>query len=179
MSDSIQNELLCNKDSILHLFVGKQIGSGASRRVYELNHREDAVIKVEYTGRTFHNQTEWAIWQSVKDTALSDWFVKCLDIDSVGNVLLQAKTKPFECNADFREALRRTRGGVLPKFFDDIHYGNFGLYNDRVACHDYGYHKFFENAFHDSLVELGFIEYDKPDEDANYISKEKQFALNI
>jgi hypothetical protein len=176
---SIFDEVICNKDSILGLLVGKSIGSGASRRVYELEHRKDAVIKVEHTGRTFHNQTEWLVWQDVKDTPVADWFVKCLDIDSVGNVLLQARTEPFNCDKDFRAALQSTRGGVLPKFFDDIHYGNFGMYNGRVACHDYGYHKFFSNAFHDASVELGYIEYDKPDEDANYLTKEKQFALNI
>lgn len=164
MSWDVTKEHYMLKDSALHLFVGDKIGGGASRHVYAIEGDDTRVLKIEHTGKTFHNQTEWLIWQEVKDWPISDWFAPCIDIDGYGNVMIQGRTEPFECNKDFRDAVTKTRGGVIPAVFDDIHYGNFGLYDGRVTCHDYGYHKFFEQIAREMSVEAGYIKYDDPEQ---------------
>jgi hypothetical protein len=159
---TIHDECKTNRESIIDLYVGKKIGGGASRRVYELVGDSSRVMKVEHTGWSFHNQTEWRIWQEVKQWPIADWFAKCIDIDACGNILIQQRTVPFECEQDFREQLRKTRGGYLPTCFADTHYGNFGMLDGRVTCHDYGYHKFLVFGAERTCQELGYLEYDKP-----------------
>lgn len=162
MSRSITEEGDLLKNSALNLVVGRSLGSGASRRVYELLYDKTLVMKVEHTGKTFHNQTEWLIWECVREWPISDWFAPCVDIDGYGNVLIMKRTEPFESEKDFKAAITRTRGGVIPKVFDDIHYGNFGLYDGRVTCHDYGYHTFFEQIAREMSVDAGYITFDPP-----------------
>lgn len=165
MSDFVvQDEFPTLKNSILSLTVGRCIGSGASRRVYESLWDSSLVIKVEHAGKTFHNQTEWLIWQEVKHWhVLRDWYAPCIDIDGYGNVLIQKRTEPFDCKDEFKKAITRTRGGVIPAIFDDIHYGNFGMLDGVVVCHDYGYHKFFEKIAQDMSIDAGFLKYDDPE----------------
>lgn len=168
MSDSdnpkwtIHDECRANRESIIDLFVGKKIGGGASRRVYEMLGHTDKVIKIEHTGWSFHNQCEWNIWREVKDWPISDWFAKCIDIDAIGNCLVQERTQPFYSDREFRDALRKTRGGILPEVFSDTHYANFGLVDDRVVCHDYGYNKFLYFGARKMCEELGYLKYDIP-----------------
>ena len=121
------------KNSILYAFVGDQIGSGASRDVFEVEHDKTIVMKVERTGRTFHNQTEWLVWKEVKDWPIAEWFAPCTGIDGYGNVLFMKRTEPFDCEKDFKAAVTKTRGGVIPKVFDDVHYANFGMLDGRVT----------------------------------------------
>lgn len=167
------------KNSILSLFVGDKIGSGASRDVYSLLHRPDCVLKVEFEARTFNNQTEWLVWEEMRGWPIADWFAPCVDIDSYGNVLIQKRTKPFRCEKDFHAALTKTRGGVVPAVFDDVHYGNFGMLDGRVVCHDYGYHRFFEKAARDMSVEAGYITFDKPEPEEYDVTEGGQLALDL
>lgn len=169
------------KDCVVALFVGDLIGEGASRSVYELLGNDSHVLKVERTGLTFHNQTEWLIWDEAKDWVIADWFAPCVSIESWGTALVQKRTKPFETLNEFRDALQKTRGGLLPKIFSDTHYENFGMLNDRVVCHDYGYNRMIRTGIESMCEQLGFFEYDKPEE---YIRshrnhKEGQLYLDI
>lgn len=151
------------KNSILAMFVGDKIGSGASRDVFDVVHDESIVMKVETSGRTFHNQTEWLIWREMKAWPISDWFAPCVEIDSYGNAMFQKKTEPFKCDRDFKAALMKTRGGVIPDVLQDIHYANFGMLDGRVVCHDYGYHGFYEQIAREMSINAGYIKYDDPD----------------
>ncbi len=181
--DVTYDEEKVNKDSILSMFVGEKLGSGASRRVYAIVGDDDRVLKVEHTGRTFHNQTEWLIWEVVKEWPISDWFAPCFEIDSYGNCLIQGRTTPFDSAKDFHASVRTTRGGVIPSVFDDVHYANFGLYDGRVTCHDYGYHKFFDQVARDMSIEAGYIKYDAPDTEGDKVPHDftegGQFVLNL
>lgn len=167
------------KNSILSVFVGDRIGSGSSRDVYNVLHDPTLVMKVETAARTFHNQTEYLIWQEVRDWPISDWFAPCIDIDSYGNVLFQKKTKGFDSEQEFRAAITRTRGGVIPKVFEDIHYANFGLLNGIVTCHDYGYHGFFEQVAREMSIDAGYIKFDKDERTAFDVTDEGQLALDL
>lgn len=151
------------KNCILELFVESEpLGEGASRTVYAVRDDATLVLKVERTGKTFHNMTEWLVWQEVKDWPIADWFAPCLKIDSWGTALLQRRTVPFASEREFRDALRQTRGGYLPSIFSDTHYDNFGMLNGIVVCHDYGYHKMIYNGAKALCEELGYLEYDAP-----------------
>jgi hypothetical protein len=132
------------KEYALNLFVGKRIGRGAFRRVYAVD--KYRVLKVEYTGREFCNMMEAKVWHYVRDTPLEDWFAPVLEIEPMGVAMLQSRTQPFDSEADFKKALEETRGGILPLFFDDVHYGNFGMLDGRVVCHDYGFNHFLKSA---------------------------------
>lgn len=151
------------KNCILELFIDEEpIGEGASRTVYAVKGDPSVVVKVERTGHTFHNMTEWLVWQEVKDWPIADWFAPCVKIDSWGTALMQRRTRPFQSEREFREALRKTRGGLLPSVFADTHYHNFGMLNEVVVCHDYGYHKMLYNGAKSLCEELGYLEFDPP-----------------
>jgi len=160
---AIFDEVQQLKNCVLELFVGiDPIGEGNSRRVYTLTRDDSLVLKIEYTGKTFHNPVEWLVWNEVKDWPINDWFAPCIAIDSWGSALLQRRTQPFESEKDFNEALRRTRGGRLPEILADTHYHNFGLLNDQVVCHDYGYHRFLRQGAQAMCQELGYLQFDEP-----------------
>lgn len=144
----ITDESKIVKDCILHFFVGKRIGKGAYRHVYRLNGGDgkDCVLKVEWCDREFCNMTEWKVWNAVKDTPLEHWFAPCVSIDLMGVALVQKKTKVFEDQDEFHAYVEKHCNGTLPSFFDDIHFGNFGIFEGRLVCHDYGFNHFLDEA---------------------------------
>jgi hypothetical protein len=168
------------KNSILTMFLGQCLGKGSSREVYELVHDASLVMKVETSSRTFHNQTEWLVWQEMKEWPISDWFAPCTDIDPYGNVLIQKRTEPFDTDRKFKAALTRTRGGVIPSVLHDIHFANFGMLDGQVVCHDYGYHGFFEQIGRNMSIHAGYITYDDPyDEEKHDFTDGGQLVLDI
>lgn len=132
-------------DCVLQTFVGARIGKGAFRRVYTLIHDEKSVLKVEDRGCSFCNVNEWKVWKAVVDTPIEHWFAPCSYIDAWGTCLIQARTVPFDSEESFKQAVEAV-GGRLPAFFDDIHFGNFGMLDGRLVCHDYGFTLFLEEA---------------------------------
>lgn len=170
----IQDESILLKNSALQILVGECIGSGASRHTYALPHDDTLVLKVEHSGCTFHNQMEYLIWEEMRNWPIKDWFAPCVNIDGYGNVLIQKRTEPFDSHSDFKAALQRTRGGVIPAVFDDVHWGNFGMYDGRVVCHDYGYTHFFHMMAREMSIEAGYIK--KLDDDYQAECKPHDFT---
>lgn len=134
------------KDSIVNLFLGKRLGKGAFRNVYPVRADDTLVCKVEYVGYEFANIIEWKVWNAVSGTPIEDWFAPCLAIDPLGQALIQERTVPFETDRAFKAAIEATRDGKLPAFFDDVHFGNFGMLEGRLVCHDYGFNHFLTEA---------------------------------
>lgn len=116
------------------LLIGEQLGSGATRRVYELKHNPNLVLKVEYASRQFCNVAEYEIWKEVVGTDMEKFFAPVVDIDVWGGALLMRRTKPIT-EREFKRHVNQ-----LPAFLNDWHWGNFGRLNGRIVCHDYGYH---------------------------------------
>lgn len=143
---SIRQENESLRNYTLDIFVGRKIGSGSYRNVYALNLDHTKVVKVEHSGRQFCNIHEWQVWLEVKDTPISHWFAPCHGIDVMGIALLQSRTKPFDSAAEFEAEVAKLPGGKLPPFLDDIHYGNFGMLNGRLVCHDYGFTHFLNHG---------------------------------
>lgn len=158
----ITSEVPLLKDCALDLFVAEQIGRGAYRSVYGVKHDPTLVLKIEYCGGSFHNITEWNVWEAVKDTPVSDWFAPCIEIDAWGSALFQRKVEVFETEKEFRDAVNMTRGGVIPSMFDDIRFNNFGLLDGRVVCMDYGLNHAFKRMGREMMIEAGYLVPDPP-----------------
>ncbi len=134
------------KNSLYNMIVGKFIGEGISRKVYQHNVDESLVVKIQYS-RYEHinhqqNYNEWVIWSIVKDLGdeYSKWFVPCVNISNDYNILIQKKTEPVQ---SYIEQLNE-----IPEFLEDVHANNFGVLNGKIVCHDYGYlnlHKLLKN----------------------------------
>lgn len=108
---------------------GDHLGYGMSRHVYAHPQNPDMVIKVEFTANTFQNILEWKTWDALSHTKHSKWLAPCISISSSGQVLLQKRTTPL---VDGKEPKR------LPAWLADTKRVNYGLFDGRVVCHDYG-----------------------------------------
>lgn len=138
--DTIFDEGQRLRDSALALLVGKKIGGGATRNVYELLHIPNLVIKIEYASKRFCNVAEYDIWTTVKGTKFERFFAPVVDIDVWAGALIMERTQPIT-EAEFDAELKR-----LPSFMCDVHWANFGRLNGKIVCHDYGYHNAIFNA---------------------------------
>ena len=118
-----------------NLLCNQEIGRGMSRSVFDSEILRDCVIKVESESCSFQNVIEWETWQRVKDTNLSDWFAPCRWISPNGSILVMEKTERVAKTA-YPEKMHI--------FFTDFKYLNYGFYDGRIVCHDYGTSLIFE-----------------------------------
>lgn len=125
------------------MFLGQVIGVGASRTVFENKLDRSTVIKVEQRSRSFHNVAEWDTWHNFEGTEIEKWLAPILDISPCGIYLIQRRTTPASVK-DYPEK--------IPSFFTDNKYGNWGLYEDRLVCHDYANSKLYRPGAHKNLV---------------------------
>ena len=109
--------------------LGDFINSGQSRIVFEWKFRPNTVIKFCKADDCQSNWTEYAIWESVKDTKNAKWFCPVIDISPCGRFLLMEKARAITNEDKLPKK--------LPNFFTDIHTGNFGYIDDRLVCIDY------------------------------------------
>ncbi len=104
MSDAL------HRSELEFLLIGKKIGEGLSRAVYEFNdpncwgrhidtgapmiasRSSKYVIKVEKPGGMFQNVQEWTVWHWVNGTPLAKWFAPCISISPCGLYLVQERT---------------------------------------------------------------------------------------
>lgn len=109
------------------IFIGKRLGYGIHRTVYEVPTDKSLVLKVA-TDAPEINFLEMEIWRMVKDTEIAKWFAPCELISDYGVFLLQKK------------ATRRGHGEypkMIPSFFGDCKYDNFGWIGKQFVCVDY------------------------------------------
>jgi hypothetical protein len=115
---------------LLSLAVGDLIACGVTRNVYEWLPDPSLVLKVEFKERSFCNIGEWETWnriQGVKEIA--KWFAPCHAISACGSMLLQKKIQPIG---------ERKPPERLPVFLADTKLVNYGFFNGRFVCCDYG-----------------------------------------
>lgn len=112
---------------VMRLVCGDKISYGSARVVFEHANDKARVIKIEDGAQSFQNILEWNIWHEVEGTKLEKWFAPCYQISPSGSALIQARTKKI------RELPKR-----LPSFFTDLKTNNFGEFDGRIVCHDYG-----------------------------------------
>lgn len=110
-----------------NLMIGKHLGTGIARDVYECTIDKSIVIKVEQNARSFQNIREWENWHIWGYSgAAKNWLAPCVNISPCGTILLQKRTTPIITPPEY-----------LPAFLTDRKLENFGIYEDRIVCHDY------------------------------------------
>lgn len=123
------------RSEFFEMFIGKKIGEGTTRQVFEYLPDRDYVIKYEEDGGCFQNVHEMDMWrQSAGHPELSDWLAPCIAISKFGQFLVQAKTVPAQPH-QYPER--------VPSFITDLGRRNFGIYQDRFVAHDYGHSRVF------------------------------------
>lgn len=105
------------------------IGRGTTREVYSFLFDPRYVVKYEHSVGTFCNVNEFRTWE-YSGGDMQKWLAPCIALSPCSRYLIQARTTP--CKA---EDLPR----LVPAFFTDKGLPNFGWYEDRIVCHDYGY----------------------------------------
>lgn len=118
---------------VASLFLGKLLGQGVSRKVYEFRPWPgDYVVKVQtgesYEDGDYQNIAEWALWQGA-DLKLRQWLAPCVLLGPGGGALLQVRCEPCP------EHLIPKK---IPKVLGDAHKANFGIHKERVVVTDYG-----------------------------------------
>lgn len=116
-------------DELKEILIGKKIGSGAYRDVYNCRLDSSVVLKIEKEAGTFSNIREWKLWEEIVYGPFEKWFAPCIDISPNGHILIQKKVEPLRKSELPKE---------VPYFFTDVKPENFGLLNGKFVCCDYG-----------------------------------------
>ena len=114
---------------VFKMLCGDFITNGMSRDVFISAVDKSCVVKVETQIDYFQNVEEWETWKEVEDTEFAKWFAPCCRISQVGMLLIQKRTsRPAENQWPDR----------LPAFLTDTKKSNYGMFEGRLVCHDYG-----------------------------------------
>lgn len=113
------------------MVLGDLHGFGSTRTIYTHATDPTLMVKVETDAGSYNNIMEWEAWKSVKDTEFAKWFAPCVEISPAGLVLTMKK-----CERVSARGLPRK----VPAFFADLKAENWGWYEDRFVCLDYGLH---------------------------------------
>lgn len=116
-------------NDFIHHFLGKYLGHGISRQVYEHPHDRTLVIKIEMAARSFQNIKEWETWDALRMTKHAKWLAPCVSISVCGIVLIQKRTRPM-AESEVPKS--------LPEWLSDHKRVNYGVLDGHVVCHDYG-----------------------------------------
>lgn len=117
----------------LDFFLGKHLGSGVSRDVYQHNFDPKLVVKVENREALGDNWAELRIWHAIKHTEHAKWFAPCSYISTNGIILLQTKTEQLDSKPESKIP------DLIPAFFTDVKPSNFGWIGNQMVCHDYSH----------------------------------------
>jgi hypothetical protein len=111
------------------LIIGEKIGHGSARTVYNHRHDKNLVIKIEEGGKSFSNALEWEIWRTAQGDGLEQWLAPCVDISPCGGILLMKRVLPVTLEEMPLQ---------IPAQFTDLKIQNWGRYDGRIVCCDYG-----------------------------------------
>lgn len=117
------------------LMLEEQLGFGQNREVWKL--RGLPYVAKIANGDPSQNWREWSFWDDAKGTEMEKWLAPCLCFSSSGRILIQALTKPL---------INRLYPEKIPDLLTDLKVQNWGVYEDRVVCHDYGTNYVHANA---------------------------------
>jgi len=125
--------------------LGKQLGEGVYRSVYEYNLDPKYVIKIE-PRNTECNMSEYMLWDEIRGLKnelawVKDWFAPIKYISPNGKILVMERAY---------EKPQKERPRKVPKFFSDCKRDNWGWIGNKFVCYDYGFlHRFikYENKF--------------------------------
>lgn len=118
-------------EDLKDIVCGNKLGAGIHREVYELrilrDLKENFVIKYAPEDPTA-NILEWEIWDMVQRTNIAKWFAPCKRLSANGLYLVQQRV-------EFRP--HREYPVMVPNFFSDLKYSNYGWIGDQLVACDY------------------------------------------
>lgn len=114
-------------DDLVDFIMGKQLGEGIHRKVFEFTPNPKVVIKCAMEAPNI-NVLESEVWLMVKDTNIAKWFAPCRGTSECGIYLLQDRVEMRP---------RNEYPKFVPSFFGDLKYSNFGWLNGKFVCCDY------------------------------------------
>lgn len=112
-----------------NLLCDKQVATGSARTVYNSELNQDWIIKIEDRAGSFQNVIEWQTWNRVNNTKWSRWFAPCYYISPCGAILIMARTT---------EPQLKDYPTMMPVYLSDLKYSNYGMFEGKLVCHDYG-----------------------------------------
>lgn len=146
--DNVIDHLLGNKIiryEIADFFLGKFLGNGISRYVFESKFDPRLVLKIEI-GEQAQNAMEWEVWRHISYVhKLNMWFAPCHHISECNRILCQSKCKPLTSNLAPKK---------VPIFFSDIKLDNWGIYKGNPVCTDYGNILLMENGMSSKMKKV-------------------------
>jgi len=119
-------------DELVDLIAADHLGKGLSRDVFVYRLDPKYVIKFEQPGY-YQNITEFMAYKKLMKTPAGKWLAPCQWISDNGHILMQTRTEPLGWEE---------RPKKMPRFFCDFKITNYGTYQGRVVCHDYGTNNF-------------------------------------
>lgn len=99
-----------------------------SRDVYVWTPDPTLVLKLE-VGYKHQNVIEYETWWELKDTPAEKWLAPCVWMSHCGQALLMKRTEPMRSSDDVER---------MPVWLSDHKRQNYGIYDGRLVCHDYG-----------------------------------------
>ena len=115
-------------------FLGREIGSGCYRRVFEAGWDDSLVVKMETSSSYFANVAEWDIWHNLKGTPAGKFLCPCVSISPGGGFLIMKKAGPVK-----PEQMPKR----IPGWCADVKIENWGWFDGRPVMLDYANHRFF------------------------------------
>jgi hypothetical protein len=117
-------------EEIMLMVCGKKLDEGSTRIVYQHALLEDRVVKIEYNGLHYCNANEAQIWAALKYTPLAKWLAPIYLVSPYGRCIIQAKCPPLPPNM---------LPAKVPAFLhNDLKPMNWGLFEGRAVCFDFG-----------------------------------------
>lgn len=117
--------------------LGKVLGRGCFRTVYQDKDNKDVVIKKlvskkQKGGKTYNeNKIEWNFWNIVKETKFAKYFCPCVEISKDYKYLKMVKASKIK---------ERPKVGLPSELCNDIkNIGNWGKLNGSPVIIDYGH----------------------------------------
>jgi len=120
-------------NDLINLVCGRKLGEGTYRMVFEYAIDKSKVVKRD-NGGNFSNINEWQISNEFAGTPLAKWIAPVYWISPRGLWLIQARTTPITLDQ---------LPDKIPAIFADTKIENWGLFEGRPVCHDYGNHRAF------------------------------------
>lgn len=117
-----------SRNQAIKMWCGELLAKGVNRNVYELKFNRNWVVKIQISNN-FDNVLEWEIYKAVQYCDSQEkWFAESLCITESGMVLVQRRAT-FPAKKEYPK--------LIPKFFTDMKYQNYGFINGQFVCVDY------------------------------------------
>lgn len=136
--DFLKNDWFLIVD-IVDFLIGKNLGNGETRKVYDCSFDPNNVVKIEIPNRDdfqFDNVAEFQLWINLRTRfpEYAKFLAPCIRLSCASRILIQKKTTPID-----KKELPKS----IPYFLADTHINNWGRIGKFVVCHDYANHSFY------------------------------------